>query len=302
METRLKISEIVNLKYKWGFSCGLAVDCSGFGRERSGGLALFWKDHLDISIKSYSLNHIHGKCLDVVTNENWDLTGIYGHPEEHNKKKTWQLVKHLSSEVSNLWLCFGDFNDILSAEEKQGGLVRTQGQLEVGRQVVLESRLSDLGFEGYPFTWSNSRQDGDNIQCRLDRALSTDEFINRFSPVHVLHLPRYGSDHPALIITLEASTHEVQRRRKRLFRFEESWTSNARCEPLIHACWSQPNLSFSNKLGRLQELGKDLGDHTVGSIRRLSGLRIYFKTMPCGMSLKLAYKGTRLLITILESF
>jgi hypothetical protein len=58
METRLKISEIVNLKYKWGFSCGLAVDCSGFGRERSGGLALFWKDHLDISIKSYSLNHI----------------------------------------------------------------------------------------------------------------------------------------------------------------------------------------------------------------------------------------------------
>ncbi|MCI18708.1 hypothetical protein A2U01_0039863 [Trifolium medium] len=138
----------------------------------------------------------------------------------------------------------------------------------MGRIAVLESHLTDLGFEGYPFTWSNGRHDGDNIQCRLDRALSSDEFLNRFSPVHVLHLPRYGSDHAALVITLEAPIHRVQRRRKRPFRFEESWTSNARCEPLIHACWSQPSLSFSDKLGRLQDLGKDLGDHTVGSIHK----------------------------------
>jgi hypothetical protein len=145
METRLKVTKFDRLKYKWGFSSGLAVDCIGFGRERAGGLTLFWKDHLDITIKYYSLNHIHGKCLDDVTNETWDLTGIYGHPEEHNKKKTWQLIKQLASEVSSLWLCFGDLNNIISAEEKQGGLARTQGQ-EVGRQAFLESHLTDLGF------------------------------------------------------------------------------------------------------------------------------------------------------------
>ncbi|MCI10306.1 hypothetical protein A2U01_0031399, partial [Trifolium medium] len=74
METRLKVPEVDRLKLKLGSSCGLAVDCRGVGRERVGGLALFWKDHMDITIKSFSLNHIHGQCVDVETNEPWDLT------------------------------------------------------------------------------------------------------------------------------------------------------------------------------------------------------------------------------------
>ncbi|KAK2424153.1 hypothetical protein QL285_034543 [Trifolium repens] len=268
METRCKGFEIDKLKFKLGFSCGIVVDCRGLGRERAGGLALFWKDQLDISIKSYSLNHIYAKCVDVETNEAWDLTGIYGYPEEHNKRKTWQLIRQLHSEVGSMWLCFGDLNDIISAEEKKGGLARSHGQLEVGRQAVLDCHLTDLGFEGYPLTWSNGRHDNDNIQCRLDRVMASDGFINRFSPIRVLHLPRYGSDHAALIITLEAPSQQEQRRRKRIFRFEESWTGNARCESLIKACWSHANTSCSAKLNNLQNLGKELGDHTVGSIRK----------------------------------
>jgi hypothetical protein len=268
METRLKVFEVDALKSKLGFSNGLVVDCSGNGRERAGGLALFWSEHLDITIKSYSLNHIHGQCVDVETNEKWDLTGFYGHPEEQNKRKTWQLVRQIFSEVGRLWICFGDFNDVLSAEEKQGGVARTQGQLEFGREAVADCSLMDLGFEGYPLTWSNGRHDADNIQCRLDRAMSTEGFMNRFSPIHVLHLPRYGSDHAALIITLEAPSQNEQRRRKHLFRFEQSWITNVRCEPLIRACWSDANNSCITKLGRLQDLGNELRDHTARSIRK----------------------------------
>ena len=55
--------------------------------KKGGGLALLWNDDLDVSIKSYSNNHI-----DAVINEGkpdaWRLTGVYGAPETQNRYKT----------------------------------------------------------------------------------------------------------------------------------------------------------------------------------------------------------------------
>lgn len=40
METRLKDFEMLRVKFKCGFVSGQTVECSGFGKERAGGLAL----------------------------------------------------------------------------------------------------------------------------------------------------------------------------------------------------------------------------------------------------------------------
>jgi hypothetical protein len=235
METRLKVTEIENIRSKLGFKNCLAVDCHGFGRERAGGLALMWLEHLSVNISSYSLNHIHGRCDDEESGQSWGLTGIYGFPEEHNKRKTWHLIKSLARQNQRQWLCCGDFNDILDSHEKQGGNARSQSQPSIGRQTVADCSLIDLGFEGYPFTWSNGRGERENVQCRLDRAMGNAEFVNRFSPIKVNHLPRFGSDHAAVVICLECPNPSATRRRRRLFRFEESWTKEAQCEELIRS-------------------------------------------------------------------
>jgi len=88
-------------------------------------------------------------------------------------------------------------------QDKQGGNDRTQSQLTVGGQAITQCRLNDMRFEGYPFTWSNKREDGSNIQCRIDRAMGNEDFVNRFSPIKVTHFPRFGSDHAAILIGLE---------------------------------------------------------------------------------------------------
>ncbi|MCI11577.1 hypothetical protein A2U01_0032678, partial [Trifolium medium] len=204
METRLKSSEFDRIKYRCGFNSCLVVDCNGVGRERAGGLALMWNDESNISILSFSLNHICGSVADPNHNELWYLVACYGHPEEQHKKKTWDLIEHLVSQVGNKVICFGDFNDVVSAEDKSGGNPRTTSQLAIGRGVMSDCGLAEFGFEGYPFTWSNGREGEDNVQCRLDRAMGTEDFANRFSPIRVLHLPRYGSDHAAVLIHLEA--------------------------------------------------------------------------------------------------
>jgi hypothetical protein len=112
-------------------------------------------DQLNISIISFSLNHIHGRVEDENGGDPWFATGIYGFPEESKKKHTWSLIKKHTSEM---WLCFGDLNDILIGSEKQGGNLRSYDQLSLGREIVEICGLSDLGFIGYLFTWSNGKE------------------------------------------------------------------------------------------------------------------------------------------------
>ncbi|GAA0187513.1 hypothetical protein LIER_34801 [Lithospermum erythrorhizon] len=65
----------------------------------------------------------------------------------------------------------GDFNDILSNEEKEGGNTCSEGSMAMFRDFIRQYGLLDLGFSGHPFTWWNRRSDVDTIKMRLDRVL-----------------------------------------------------------------------------------------------------------------------------------
>jgi hypothetical protein len=76
------------LRIRCGFNYGLIVSCVGQGWERSGGLALMWNESINVTIISYSLNHICGSVGDEESGIPWFFSGVYGHPKESNKKKT----------------------------------------------------------------------------------------------------------------------------------------------------------------------------------------------------------------------
>lgn len=93
---------------------------------------------------------------------------------------------------------------------------------------MAECELNDLGFQGYPFTWSNVRRGDENIQCRLDRVYGNEAFQNRFAPLQVTHLARFGSDHAAVLLHGDVPP-DRKKRWKKLFRFEEVWSKDRRC-------------------------------------------------------------------------
>jgi hypothetical protein len=62
----------------------------------------------------------------------------------------------LSNQFAGSWCIFGDFNDILDASEKRGHSRRLRWLIHGFRQAVIDSGLSDLPIEGYPFTWFKS--------------------------------------------------------------------------------------------------------------------------------------------------
>ena len=94
----------------------LAVPCLG----RRGGLAMLWKNEMDLHIQTYTKNHIDAL---IMSNQNspWRITGFYGKPEEQLRHEIWLLLKHLKSRSSTPWLCIGDYNEILASREKEGG-------------------------------------------------------------------------------------------------------------------------------------------------------------------------------------
>ncbi|KAL8539112.1 hypothetical protein ACS0TY_000920 [Phlomoides rotata] len=55
----------------------LPVDYSGSRRDRSGGLCLIWNGEMDVTLLSFSSNHISVKIRMDDGRSEWFLSGVY---------------------------------------------------------------------------------------------------------------------------------------------------------------------------------------------------------------------------------
>jgi hypothetical protein len=62
-------------------------------------------------------------------------------------------LKYLNTQSDLPWLCAGDFNEVLEAQEQVGGQVQSERQMEGFREAVQICGFLDLGFIGLPYTW-----------------------------------------------------------------------------------------------------------------------------------------------------
>lgn len=124
-------------------------------------------------------------------------------------------------------------------EEKQGGNLRSSFCMNLFRDTVSRCRLHDLGFTGTSFTWSNGRSGKANIRERLDRMLTTPEWMDIFPSRYVRHLPRYKSDHSPIVFDF-TDNKEVnsESRRPRRFRLEHMWIQHPGFEKALKDSWN----------------------------------------------------------------
>lgn len=94
----------------------------------------------------------------------------------------------------------GDFNIVTRLEEKTGGNPLNTNDVTNFTSMISHCGLSDGGFNGSRFTWSNNRLGRGKILERLDRALLNCQWIDIFL-TSVIHLHRACSDHSPVIIS-----------------------------------------------------------------------------------------------------
>jgi hypothetical protein len=172
--------------------------------RRSGGLALLWNDPAQITIRNFSQNHIesHIQLPGVIC---WRFTGFYGHPEGHRKRESWELLDKLYSLDNLPWLCMGDFNEIVSMEERSGEVLGSTRCMQEFGACINRSGLIDLGFRGVLFTWENRREGAALIQKQLDRAMANTAWMDCYNMCSVSHMVCSHLDHVPLLLTLDTS-------------------------------------------------------------------------------------------------
>ena len=151
----------------------------------------------------------------------WRITGFNGHPKTLQGKESWNFLNTLSRQYKVPWLCFGDFNEILSKEEKLGGAPRPQQQMDSFRNVVDKCDFKDMGYCGLDFTWCNQQEGNDRIYLRLERAFAIVDWLDYFNNIEVHHFLDTTSNHCALLLS---DFITIGQRRGHRFHFKALWT------------------------------------------------------------------------------
>ena len=69
---------------------------------RGGGLALFWKSSINLTIMGSSKYYSHAVINKDSDNE-WRLTGFYGEPETARRAEKWDQLRYLNSQSNTPW-------------------------------------------------------------------------------------------------------------------------------------------------------------------------------------------------------
>ncbi|KAG2561483.1 hypothetical protein PVAP13_8KG161604 [Panicum virgatum] len=254
LETRMNEEHARGVQRALGFPNAIVVKSEG----RSGGLILMWRGDVE--------------NLRVVQ---WQFTGFYGEPRRERRKESWYLMRFLRAHSSVPWLCVGDFNELLAAEEQIGANEREQWQMAAFSDAVNDCRLMDLGYHGLPYTWDN-RQDADrNVKARLDRALGDDKFLESFGDTEVFHIPLAESDHCGILVEVRQKTLVRPgrgRRKAKPFRYENMWQRHGEYVDFVNRIWDpgldQPDLTVvANALLSLQTSLKTWDREVFGSVK-----------------------------------
>lgn len=150
----------------------------------------------------------------------WRLTGYYGIPERSRRREAWNMIRYLHGLSSIPWCFIGDFNDLLSDEDKCGRVEHPSWLLSGFREMVLACNLADIQLEGYPFTWWKSRGTDRAVEERLDRTMVTPNWCGIFPETRLFNCLASISDYSPILLSL---TEKKQSKFTHRLKFENAW-------------------------------------------------------------------------------
>ncbi|KAK4430795.1 hypothetical protein Salat_0841200, partial [Sesamum alatum] len=131
------------------------------------------------------------------------------------------------------WMVGGDFNTVLSLDERSGGAAPSSVAMSDFNDAIADCALVDAGYTGSPYTWYSRR-----LRQRLDRVLVSDCWVDVFPKMQVTHLELSKSDHRGLLV--EADYTEV--RKASSFRFQHTWTTHPGFLEVVRRNWHYPTI------------------------------------------------------------
>ncbi|VVA35089.1 PREDICTED: reverse mRNAase [Prunus dulcis] len=224
-ETKMNSHSLNQIKRRYGFNKGYSVDPVG----TAGGLSLWWKPDVEVSILDSSPHWIDTMITSKAENFHGRFTWLYGTPYSQDKAIFWESFPCCDLKDGNPWIIMGDLNEVNWSYEKEGGANWNRKRRRFLLEYMEKNNLLDLGFKGSIFTWERSLGENGHVRERLDRALANYHWIERWPNACVTYGLRIGSDHCPIVL----DNNPVLSKGRRIFRLEANWLNDNSCVEVI---------------------------------------------------------------------
>lgn len=260
-ETRVDSNVANKIIDKTNLSDKIFVEVVGF----SSGIWVLW-DASKIKLEAISLDEqIINLIATMDGGKSFFMSAVYASATPVFRQDLWEYIICLGVVVKVSWLLLGDFNQILSQEEKRDGSSAIPGRMEEFREVLRNCELVDLKFSSPPLTWTNMQKGLTNIHERLDRVLGNRRWLSLYPDCKVCHLSRSRSDHCPLLVQMGDS--DPLMRKQTAPKILAAWFLHPQFEEFVELCWSDSRQQgLVSKLHHLQNSLQHWNKRIFGNI------------------------------------
>ncbi|KAL0317839.1 UNVERIFIED_CONTAM: hypothetical protein Sangu_2198200 [Sesamum angustifolium] len=189
------------------------------------------------------------------------VTVVYAKCDTVERRALWDALRAVSVGASP-WIVGGDFNTVLSPDERSGGSAPSGMAMSDFHDAIADCALVDAGYVGSPYTWYSRR-----LRQRLDRVLISSCWMTVFPKMQVAHLELSQSDHRGLLVEAECSVE----RKVSSFRFQHMWTTHSEFLGVVCRNWRYPTVGsgmmrLQQKLTRLKHCLKEWNKTVFGNV------------------------------------
>lgn len=128
------------------------------------------------------------------------VTIVYVSKDIIMRKNLWNVLIGIDAMVNEPWMVLGDFNFVLSVQERVGGAdVRPYHYADFVDCVNITG-LADMKYGGNLFTWNNRQER--RIACKLDRVLINSLWMGSYADFEAEFMnPCITSDHSCIKVS-----------------------------------------------------------------------------------------------------
>jgi exonuclease III len=153
-------------------------------------IVVFWNpETVKVEMLHFSAQGIHVLVTSLVQQFCFTATFIYGFNTISARRTLWADLRRWS--VDSPWLLLGDFNSILSQEDKHNGEPVSTYEISDFRECCSDLGIADLNSTGSHFTWTNG-----TVWTKIDRVMVNTHWYSMQQMAHVhFGTPGAFSDH-----------------------------------------------------------------------------------------------------------
>ncbi|XP_074314268.1 uncharacterized protein LOC141649477 [Silene latifolia] len=202
--------------------------------HQGGRIWILWQVHeWDIDFMEYDAQYIHMTVLHKSTNKRFHVTMVYAFNGSTERQSLWANLSRLANNISGPWAIGGDFNCVLTEDERVGGSFSRQDE-EDFRQCLHQYEVIDSPAMGALYTWNNKQCPADRVYSRLDRFLVNQEWLDEFPLLYAHFLPKGIFDHTPCVVQ-DNLTNE---KRARPFKYFNMWSLASNFKEIVQVGWN----------------------------------------------------------------